>query len=514
MQENEEKVLRLILGDQLNAAHSWFQTANTNHTYVLLEMRSETDYVQHHVQKVVGFFAAMRSFADSLVAQGHHVIYSKINETAHTTFSEAIQALVSKHAFDRFEYQEPDEYRVDQHFKQLTVELNIPVAVFSTEHFFTKREDVATLFAGKKTFVLERFYRQIRTKEAILMDGDKPLTGQWNYDADNRKKIPAKHIVTQPFLFENDVTSILEEIEIAGIKTIGKIEANRFIWPVSREQSLELLEAFVNDYLPLFGTFEDAMTTESWSVYHSRLSFSMNCKLLSPREVIHRAVEEWQNRPTEISYNQVEGFVRQILGWREFMRGIYWAKMPEFGSLNFLNHTNALPEWYWTGNTKMNCLKSAIDQSLEKAYAHHIQRLMVTGNFALLAGVHPDVLDTWYLGIYIDALDWVEITNTRGMSQFADGGIIGTKPYVSSAAYLHKMSNYCQNCYYDKDKKTGDKACPFNSLYWHFHNRHSDKLANNPRIGMVYNLWKKMDVEKKEALLEQAEYYLENINSL
>lgn len=256
------------------------------------------------------------------------------------------------------------------------------------------------------------------------------------------------------------------------------------------------------------------MTVHAWSVYHSRLSFSLNIKLLSPREVIDAAIQEWEKRPEEISFNQVEGFVRQIIGWREFMRGVYWAKMPEFAAMNFFGHEAKLPEWYWTGKTKMNCLKHAIGQSLDQAYAHHIQRLMVTGNFALLAGVHPDEVDQWYLGIYIDALDWVEITNTRGMSQFADGGIIGSKPYVSSAAYIDKMSDYCGSCFYNKAKKVGEKACPFNSLYWNFYDRHTDKLARNPRIGMMYKVWERMKQEDKTALLEQAEKYLTNINDL
>jgi deoxyribodipyrimidine photolyase-related protein len=236
--------------------------------------------------------------------------------------------------------------------------------------------------------------------------------------------------------------------------------------------------------------------------------------MISPKEVIDAAVQSWEKNSTEISLNQLEGFVRQILGWREYMRGIYWAKMPEYATLNFFENSASLPEWFWTGKTKMNCLSQATNQSLDFAYAHHIQRLMITGNFALLAGVNPDEVDAWYLGIYIDALEWVEITNTRGMSQFADGGIVGTKPYVSSATYIDKMSNYCGSCHYKKELKTGEKACPFNSLYWNFYDRNEDKLANNPRIGMMYNVWRKMEQVQKTALLNQAEIYLNKINEL
>ena len=315
-------------------------------------------------------------------------------------------------------------------------------------------------------------------------------------------------------MFSNNVKDIVEELKNTTIKTIGTIDAGNFLWPVNRDQSLELLQFFVKECLPNFGTYQDAMTTNEWSLYHSRLSFSLNTKMLSPIEVINEAISEWKNRKTEINYNQLEGFVRQIIGWREYMRGIYWLKMPEYAKLNYFEHNEKLPQWFWTGQTKMNCLKCSIKQSLEYAYAHHIQRLMITGNFALLAGVHPDEVDAWYLGIYIDALDWVEITNTRGMSQFADGGIVGTKPYVSSATYIDKMSNYCGTCYYDKSKKTGEKSCPFNSLYWNFYDKHESKLSKNPRIGMMYNVWRRMAPQQKADLLEQANYYLENIDHL
>jgi deoxyribodipyrimidine photolyase-related protein len=256
------------------------------------------------------------------------------------------------------------------------------------------------------------------------------------------------------------------------------------------------------------------MRENEWSVYHSRLSFLMNSKILSPKEVIERVEEAWREDKKKYPISAVEGFIRQILGWREFMRGVYWAKMPGYARSNYFRHQRKLPKWYWTGETKMNCLSQAINQSLDYAYAHHIQRLMITGNFALLAGIHPDEVDAWYLGVYIDAIEWVEITNTRGMSQFADGGIVGTKPYVSSANYVDKMSDYCKNCHYSKSKKTGDKACPFNSFFWNFYEQHRDKLENNPRIGFVYQTLGKMKREKKEELFKQADYYLKNLDEL
>ena len=515
MTVNKTKIARLILGDQLNSNHSWFDTVQDNVTYIMMEVRTETDYATHHIQKVVGFFAAMRFFAETLRINNHNVIYLELNhEDNKQSFSANLEILLLNGNFTHFEYQQPDEYRLDKILETFAAQLTIPTKVYDTEHFFTTRNELGTFFEGKKMYLMESFYRAMRKKHDILMDGTNPTTGQWNYDADNRKKLPKDHKPTAPMVFNNDVSDIVEMISKTYCKTIGTIEAKQFLWPINREQSLELLDFFVTECLPLFGTYQDAMTPNEWSLYHSRLSFSMNIKMISPSEVIHRAIKEWENHPEKIEYNQLEGFVRQIIGWREYMRGIYWLKMPEYNSLNYFNHQEKLPDWFWTGNTKMNCLKDSIKQSLHYAYAHHIQRLMITGNFALLAGTHPDEVDAWYLGIYIDALDWVEITNTRGMSQFADGGIVGTKPYVSSASYIDKMSNYCGSCYYNKAKKVGDKACPFNSLYWNFYDKHEDKLAKNPRIGMMYKVWQRMKPEDKEALLQQADYYLKNINNL
>jgi deoxyribodipyrimidine photolyase-related protein len=481
----------------------------------MMEVRTETDYASHHIQKVVGFFSAMRSFSESLKLANHSVIYIGINDENNLqSFDKNLETLISELQITHFEYQFPDEYRLDKILKDCCEKLTIKTTVVDSEHFFSSRNELGEFFEGKKTFLMESFYRNMRKKHDVLMENDKPLTGKWNYDDDNRKKLPKNHKPITPLVFNNNVSEIVAEIHKTDIKTIGTIDAEKFVWPINRKQSLELLDFFVTECLSLFGSYQDAMTPNEWSLYHSRISFSMNIKMISPQEVIEKAIAEWRNRPDEIEYNQLEGFVRQIIGWREYMRGIYWLKMPEFATMNFFDNQEKLPEWFWTGNTKMLCLKDSINQSLNYAYAHHIQRLMITGNFALLAGVHPDELDAWYLGIYIDAIEWVEITNTRGMSQFADGGIVGTKPYVSSASYIDKMSHYCGSCFYKKAVKTGDKACPFNSLYWNFYDKNEEKLGKNPRIGMMYNVWRKMNPDAKTALLEQADYYLKNINNL
>ncbi len=515
--KQQYKILRLILGDQLNIQHSWYKETSSDTLYVMMEVLSETNYVRHHVQKITGFFLAMRAFSNQLKADGHEVCYMALDaDENEQTFAANIKKIVEQYQIEYFEYQLPDEYRLDQHLKELCETLTIETKAVDTEHFMVDRGFVADLFAKKKRYLLESFYRNVRKQYQIMMedDGKTPLTGQWNYDKNNRNKYPENIEIPAVPSFEQDATSILQLLEAKQVKTIGNIDAAHFDCPITRAEALDLLKHFNEQRLQHFGDYQDAMSDRHWLGFHSRLSFVLNVKLISPLEVVNATIEYWQQHQAAIDISQVEGFVRQIIGWREYMRGIYWAKMPEYAQLNHFNHQAALPKFYWTGDTKMKCLSHAIRQSLDYAYAHHIQRLMLTGNFALLLGVHPDEVDAWYLGIYMDALEWVEITNTRGMSQYADGGIVGTKPYVSSANYIDKMSDYCKNCYYDKKKKYGEKACPFNSLYWDFYDRNSDKLSRVPRINMMLGTWNKMNVADKTAILEQAAYYKSHTDEL
>ncbi|MFN7118349.1 MAG: cryptochrome/photolyase family protein [Saprospiraceae bacterium] len=507
--------LRLILGDQLNRHHSWFQQQNDHIHYIFMETRYEANYVRHHIQKIVAFFLAMRAFAEELRQQGHQVIYLTLDDPENfQSIPDNIKYLIQKHDFQRFEYQFPDEYRLDVALTQLCETLPIATQAVDSEHFLTARYDLRDFFKGKKTYLMESFYRAMRKKHRILMepDGVTPLTGRWNYDAENRKKLPDNQPIPNTLTFERDATSIVKMLENFNIKTLGKIDAAHFSWAVTREENLQVLQEFVQRRLAKFGDYQDAMTQRDEILFHSRLSFALNTKQLHPLEVINTCIEYALQNQHTISFSALEGFIRQIIGWREYMRGVYWAQMPSYRTLNYFNHHAPLPDWYWTGATKMNCLQHAINQSLNTSYAHHIQRLMVTGNFALLLGCNPDEVDAWYLGIYIDAIEWVEITNTRGMSQFADGGIVGTKPYVSSANYIDKMSDYCQNCFYNKKQKYGERACPFNSLYWDFYDRHADKLAKNPRIGMMYRTWEKMDSEERARILQQAAIYKNQVN--
>jgi deoxyribodipyrimidine photolyase-related protein len=415
---------------------------------------------------------------------------------------------------ERFEYQLPDEHRLDEQLQAFASSSSIPCTAVDTEHFLSSRKEVKQLFEGKKQVLMETFYRQMRKRYQVLMDGDAPVGGKWNYDAENRNKWKGTPLPPESAIGYTDVSSIYEEVKASGISYLGEINPTQFPWPVTRQQALQQVEQFVQHGLPFFGQFQDAMSTKEPFLFHSLLSFALNCKLISPLEVVQRAVTEWQAKPSVISLPQIEGFVRQIIGWREYMRGIYWWKMPEFAQLNYFNHQTKLPHYFWDADTKLNCVKQSVSASLKHAYAHHIQRLMVTGNFALLAGIHPDEVDAWYLGIYIDAIEWVEITNTRGMSQYADGGIVGSKPYISSANYMDKMSDYCGTCYYDKKAKVGDKACPFNSLYWHFFERNRALLQNNQRLGMMYMVLNKMQADERVAVMKQAEIYLARLEEL
>lgn len=505
------KKLRLILGDQLNSDHSWYSSVDDDTTYLMAEMRQETDYVQHHIQKVAAFFAAMRNFAGDLEAKGHRVKYLKLDDDKNP---QELGALIKKFCkaldIEKFEYQLPDEYRLDEQLKEICRALDMETEPIDTEHFLTQRDELARFFEGKKQFLMESFYRMMRKKHQILMEGDNPEGGKWNFDQSNRKKWTGSPEIPHHRGFRTDVSDIVDTLRKAGVKTIGNIDPERLSWPTSRADSLKVLNHFCKELLVHFGDYQDALHTEEKFLFHSRISFSLNTKMLSPREVIDKVVDHYHNNRKSIDLSQVEGFVRQILGWREYMRGVYWKEMPSYRRCNRLDNQGKLPGFYWTGETKMNCLSHAITQSLDEAYAHHIQRLMITGNYALLTQVHPDEVEAWYLGIYIDAIEWVEMTNTRGMSQYADGGIIATKPYVSSANYINKMSNYCGSCHYKHTKKTGDDACPFNALYWNFLAEKQEHFRDNPRMGMMMSLLDKKGKEELSALKARAAEIITN----
>ena len=518
MSNKQYKEVRLILGDQLNANHSWFKTKRDDVLYIIAELHQEMHYTRHHIQKIMCFFAAMERFASALSQAGHQVLHLTLDDTQEfTQLNELIAHCVIEHQADRFSYQLPDEYRLRRQLEQLTLS-GAEIRRYDSEHFMLGFEELGDYFQADTHHTMEQFYRKMRRRFDILMDQGKPLGRQWNFDKENRNKLKAEDIkaLPAPLCFDNDVKAIAERLARHQIKTIGK-GGPRLLWPVTRKQALQLLEHFCNHLLPLFGTFQDAMTCHSdaqWSLYHSRLSFALNAKILHPMQVINAAIEAYHESEGRITLAQVEGFVRQILGWREYVRGIYWLNMPKYGHSNALEAHQALPEFFWSGKTKMNCLQHTIGQSLDYGYAHHIQRLMITGNFCLLLGVDPDQVDAWYLGIYVDAIEWVEMPNTRGMSQFADGGIIATKPYCAGGNYVNKMSDYCKHCHYKVSEKTSSSSCPMNSLYWHFMDRHREKFGNNHRIGMIYRNWDKQSDEARQAVLDRAQWCIDNIESL
>lgn len=511
------KTVRLLLGDQLNAQHAWFKQVDDDVLYIIAELHQESRYVTHHIQKTVAFFLAMQEFAQARQEEGHQVLYLTLDETqGFAELPQLITHYVQLTGAISFQYQRPDEYRLLAQLANLRL-ANTVIDCVDSEHFLLPFDEIEQYFPKGKHKTMEHFYRRMRQRFAVLVEEGKPLAGQWNFDASNRNKLKAQDIaqLPEPLLFKNNPAQILERLNRHGIQTIGHLEGDLF-WPVNRAQSLTLLAHFCRVCLPRFGQFQDAMThlhPAQWSLYHSRLSFALNSKLLHPKEVIDAAVAAFQ-RDSQIDLAQVEGFVRQILGWREYIRGIYWANMPHYAQINALQATRQLPDYFWTAKTKMHCMQRAIGQSLDFAYAHHIQRLMVTGNFCLLSEINPDEVDAWYLGVYIDAIEWVEMPNTRGMALFADGGIVGTKPYAASGSYINKMSDYCKTCFYDNKARSGKGSCPFNSLYWRFMHQQRDRLVVNPRIGMLYRSWDNMTDQQRADILQTAEYYLSHLEEL
>ncbi|MGP8308705.1 cryptochrome/photolyase family protein [Vibrio sp. YIC-376] len=511
------ETVRLILGDQLNSEHSWFEKVDEKILYLIAELKQENTYVTHHIQKVCAFFSAMAQFATEKQSEGHHVLHLTLDDTqSFENLEQVLKHYVSAVDAIKFEYQRPDEYRLLAQLAKLKFE-GVVTRCVDSEHFLLPFDEIEQNFPQGKHITMEHFYRRMRKRFNILMQEGKPFGGKWNYDANNRNKLKAKDIdqLPKPLKFSLNVNETIERLKRHNIQTIGKLSGD-LLWPVNRTQSLSLLAHFCQVCLPHFGRFQDAMTAEheaKWSLYHSRLSFSMNCKLLHPKEVIDAALRAFHSNP-DIDISQVEGFIRQILGWREYIRGVYWANMPQYPQRNELGAMRPLPGYFWNGQTKMACMHNAIGQSLDYAYAHHIQRLMVTGNFCLLTEIDPDQVDEWYLGIYVDAIEWVEMPNTRGMALFADGGIVGTKPYAASGSYINKMSDYCKSCQYDNKARSGEGSCPFNSLYWRFMYKHEKRLVSNPRIGMIFRSWDNMEESQRQAILDTAERYIADLENL
>lgn len=502
--------LRLILGDQLNLNISSLKDIDKDRDIILMcEVWDEATYVKHHKKKIAFIFAAMRHFADELIKKKYRVDYIKLDSKNNSgSFLGEVKRAIKRHAITQIVVMEPDEYRVLKDMQGWEKELKIPVEIRETTKFLCDQVTFKEWISSRKTVRMEYFYREMRKEYKILMDDDQPVGGQWNFDAENRK--PPTTQLNPPKIIHCKADQITQDVlELVANKFEDHFgDLTPFYFAVTRRQALNQLKDFIENRLKKFGDYQDAMLQNEPNMFHSLLSFYLNCGLLDPLECIIAAEQAYHKKQAPI--NAVEAFIRQILGWREFIRGIYWHYMPHYKNENYLNAKRSLPEFFWTGDTKLNCLKQCITETKQNAYAHHIQRLMVLGNFLLLAGIDPDVVNEWYLIVYADAYEWVELPNVTGMILFADGGIVASKPYCAGGAYINKMSNYCKDCQYSVTVKNGDNACPFNYLYWNFLMTHQKKFEKNPRMAMMYRTLAKMSKEKRQAILEDSERFLMN----
>ena len=479
------------------------------HTVILMaEVMDEATYVRHHKKKIAFLFSAMRHFAADLREAGWVVDYVSLNALGNTgSFTGELARAVQRHGAGRVVVTVAGEYRVTQMQAGWQHTLGVPVEVRPDTRFIWSHERFAAWAHGRKGLRMEHFYHEVRRETGYLLEADgKPTGGQWNYDSENRKPGKDDLFIPDVSRFEPDAITreVLSLVAERFSDHIGDLEP--FWFAVTRAQALQALDTFIRISLPQFGDFQDAMVTGQKFLYHAVLSPYLNCGLLEPREICDAAQGAF--RAGTAPLNAVEGFIRQIIGWREYVRGIYWLSMPGYDKRNYLGATRPLPGFYWTGETKMACLEAAIGQTIEEAYAHHIQRLMVTGNFAMLAGCDPYAVHIWYLEVYADAYEWVELPNTLGMSQFGDGGLLGSKPYAAGGNYINKMSTYCSGCAYDVKKRVGEGACPFNALYWHFLHRNRDKLGGNQRLRTVYSAWDRMTAGARAETLASADAFL------
>jgi deoxyribodipyrimidine photolyase-related protein len=498
--------LVLALGDQLDldaAAFDGFDPAQD--AVWMAEVADESTHVWSSKPRTVLFLSAMRHFAQALHAAGRPLHFMRLDEPGNRgSLAAQLQADIEQLRPQGLVMTAPGDWRVLQAIKAVAEASGLPLDIREDRHFYGSVREFAAHAKGRKSLRMEYFYREMRKRHGVLMNGDQPEGGQWNFDADNREAFGAAGPGTVPprAVFEPDAVTrevmALVEARFAGHP--GALAS--FAWPVTRAQALVALQRFVVERLPLFGRYQDAIRPgEPW-LYHAHLAAALNLKLLNAREVVDAAVAAYRAGAAPLA--AVEGFVRQVIGWREYVRGIYWTRMPRYAELNALEARNELPAWYWTGDTQMACLRDALTQTLQHGYAHHIQRLMVTGLFALMYGVQPQQVHAWYLAVYVDAVEWVELPNTLGMSQYADGGLMASKPYVATGKYIQRQSPLCKGCRYDPAQRTGDTACPFTTLYWDFLVQHEASLAANPRMALQVKNVARLDDGQKQAIRDRA----------
>ena len=498
--------LRLLLGDQISDDRlASLRDLDAAHDTVLLaEVRDETGYVRHHKQKIALIFAGMRGLAARLRARGIDVRYVGFEDAGNSgSLIGEVRRALAERDYDEVVVTAPGEYRLMEAFEAFAASSNVPFMIRDDDRYLATRHEFAAWADGKKELRMEFFYREMRRRHALLMDGDKPAGGTWNLDKENRKAMPKRlRPPSHRFVAPNAVArEAIADVERLFPEHFGSLEG--FGYATTPGEAEAIVADFIANILPGFGDYQDAMVAgEPW-MWHSIISAAMNLGLIDPLDMCRRA--EAAYRAGRAPLNAVEGFIRQILGWREYMRGIYWLKMPDFKALNALGADRKLPWFYWSGETDMVCVREAVATTAAHAYAHHIQRLMVTGNLAMLIGVHPDEINEWYMVVYADAYEWVELPNTHGMATFADGGIIGSKPYAASGAYINRMSDYCGGCRYDVKARTGADACPFNPLYWDFLLRNEAKLGGNNRMAMVYRNVDRLSPAERQKVRADAE---------
>lgn len=504
--------LVLISADQLSPALSSLRDLQPGDQILMAEVYAEATYVPHHQLKIVLLFSAMRHFAATLQAQGYLVHYFRYEQQVPSLLHAVQQVLTRQPQLKRLRLTEFAEHRLYTEVSTWSETLGIPVDVIEDDRFICSHAMFRRWADGRQSYRMEYFYREMRRYTGLLMDGTTPAGGQWNFDAENRQPCPPEVQIPAAPQFAPDAMTA-EVIQLVKQQFSGHIgQAERFCYAVTGKDARAAFLDFLQHRMPLFGKYQDAMRQDEPFLFHSLVSMYLNCGLLDARWLCLQVEQAWKAGTVPLA--AAEGFIRQIIGWREYVRGLYWLKMPQYRELNFFAAERSLPSWYWTGQTQMNCMAQAIRHTIDHAYSHHIQRLMLTGNFALLAGLSVDDVTDWYLAVYADAYEWVELPNTLGMALFADGGLLASKPYVASGNYIAKMSNYCQHCRYDVKQSTGPDACPFNALYWDFIARNEAKLGGNARMQLTYQQWRRKSNTDQQALRHKAAELLIHLEQL
>ena len=503
--------LRFILGDQLSTSISSLSDLEGNDIILMAEVMEEATYVPHHPKKIAFLFSAMRHFAQKLLTEGFRVQYITLEDPHNTgSLTEELSRAIEGFNPSRIVVTEPGEYRVLSLMKGWSQRFGLPVEIRSDDRFLATHKEFDEWGKGKSQLRMEYFYREMRKKYSILIEKDgTPIGGRWNFDKENRK--PPPKTLKVPKRLSHKKSPIVQEVLALVRRRFGHHFGNLepFHYAVTAEQANLELEQFLNEILPFFGDYQDAMVAGEPYLFHSLLSSYLNAGLLLPLDVCRKAEAAYQAGKAPL--NAVEGFIRQILGWREFIRGVYWLHMPHYGEQNYLQATRPLPAFFWGAPTNMFCVAEVVRHTQEHAYSHHIQRLMITGNFALLAGLEVKAIQEWYLAVYSDAYEWVEMPNTLGMALYGDGGLVASKPYAASGNYIQRMSNFCSHCSYNPNEVLGEQACPFNALYWDFLARHETRFRANQRMRYMYTIWDKFSGEKQNAIRAQARKVLQRM---